>query len=178
MVRKYHHCSKIRGGTNAAFLELIPKEKGACNFIRFRPISLCNTSYNIVTKIIASRLKKILLAIIPKNQGEFIKERKILDNILLVQEAIHSSCQRKERGMIIKLDLENSFDRVRHKFLIKVMEKMGFAQGFISWIKACIGSPRIAPLVNGQVAGFFQVSKGMRQGCPLSPLLYVIQSFV
>jgi hypothetical protein len=123
MVRKSQNCLKIGGSTNSTFLALIPKEKGASNFSRFRPISLCNTSYKLVTKIIANRLKEILPGIIPENQGGFIKGRQILDNIVLVQEAIHSSCQRKEKGMIIKLDLANAFDRVRHDFLFKVMEK-------------------------------------------------------
>ena len=95
MVRKSQRCSKLGGNTNSAFLALIPKEKGANNFSRFRPISLCNTGYKLVTKIIANRLKKILPAIIPENQGGFIKGKKILDNLVLVQEAIHSRCHRK-----------------------------------------------------------------------------------
>jgi hypothetical protein len=73
LIRKSQNCSKIGGGTNSSFLALIPKEKGAVSFGRFRPISLCNTSYKILTKIIANRIKKILPAIIPENQGGFIK---------------------------------------------------------------------------------------------------------
>jgi hypothetical protein len=80
--------------------------------------------------------------------------------------------------MIIKLDLENAFDRVRHNFLFKVMENFGFAPSFINCIKACIGPPWIAPLVNGRATKFFQASRGLRQGCPLSPLLYAIQASV
>jgi hypothetical protein len=80
--------------------------------------------------------------------------------------------------MIIKLDLANAFDRVRHNFLFKVVENFGFAPAFINWIKACIGSPWIAPLVNGRATKFFQASRGLRQGCPLSPLLYAIQTSV
>jgi hypothetical protein len=78
--------------------------------------------------------------------------------------------------MIIKLDLANAFDRVRHNFLFKVMENFGFAPAFVNWIKACIGSSWIAPLVNGRVTKFFQDSIGLRQGCPLSPLLYGIHA--
>ena len=100
MVRKSQSCTKIGGNTNSSFLALIQKEKGACNFSRFWPISLCNTGYKIITKIIATRLKKLLLGLIPKNQGGFIKECHILDNLLLVQEAIHSSCQRKEKAWL------------------------------------------------------------------------------
>ena len=98
------------------------------------PISLCNLSYKIVTKIIANRLKKLMPRIIPENQGGFIKGRKIQDNIMLVQEAIHTSHQIKEEGMVIKLDLANAFDRVRHDFLFLVMKKLGFSASFVSWV--------------------------------------------
>jgi hypothetical protein len=178
MIRISQSNSKLGGSTNSAFLALIPKEKGASNFNRFRPISLCNTSYKILTKIIANRLKTILPHIIPENQGGFIKGRHITNNILLVQEALHSSILRKDKGMIIKLDLANAFDRVNHSFLFEVMKKFGFDQAFVSWIKACIGSPWIAPMVNGRVTKFFQASRGLWQGCPLSPLLYAIQASV
>jgi hypothetical protein len=178
MIRKSQSSSKLGGSTNSAFLALIPKEKGALSFNRFRPISLCNTSYKILTKVIANRMKTILPLIIPENQGGFIKGRHIADNIILVQEALHSSVRRKDKGMIIKLDLANAFDRVNHSFLFEVMRKFGFDQPFVNWIKACIGSPWIAPMVNGRVTKFFQASRGLRQGCPLSPLLYAIQASV
>ena len=80
--------------------------------------------------------------------------------------------------MVIKLDLANAFNRVRHDFLFAVMGKFSFAKGFISWVKACIVSPWIAPLVNGRPTEFFQASRGLRQGCPLSPLLYAIQASI
>jgi hypothetical protein len=80
--------------------------------------------------------------------------------------------------MVIKLDLANAFDRVRHSFLFQVMQRLGFDHSFITWTQDCIGSPWIAPLVNGRATGFFQASRGLRQGCPLSPLLYTIQASV
>jgi hypothetical protein len=178
MVKKSQKCLKLGGSTNSSFLALIPKEKGANNFSRFRPISLCNTGYKIITKIIANRLKNLLPGIILENQGGFIKGRHILDNIILVQEAIHSSCQRKEKGMIVKLDLANAFDKVRLDFLFAVMDKLGFGENFTNWVKACVSRPWIAPLVNGCPTDFFQASRGLRQGCPMSLLLYAIQASV
>jgi ribonuclease HI/exonuclease III len=178
MVRKSQDCNKLGGSTNSSFLALIPKEKGAKSFNRFRPISLCNTGYKIITKIIANRLKKILPKLIPENQGGFVHGRQILDNIILVQEAIHTSSKKSEKGMVVKLDLASAFDRVRHDFLLTVMGKFGFTQKFIGWIKACIAAPWIAPLINGRPTKFFQASRGLRQGCPMSPMLYVIQAAV
>jgi hypothetical protein len=84
-----------------------------------------------------------------------------VENIILVQEALNLSPHRKDKGMITKLDLENVFDRVRHNFLFKVMENFGFTSSFINWIKSCIGSPWIAPLVNGHATKLFQASRGL-----------------
>ena len=80
--------------------------------------------------------------------------------------------------MVVKLDLANAFDMVSHTFLCQVMQRYGFTPDFISWVKACISKPWIALLVNGRAAPFFQASRGLRQGCPLSPLLYAIQASV
>jgi hypothetical protein len=76
--------------------------------------------------------------------------------------------------MIIKIDMENAFDRVNNKFLYEVLRKLRFQSSFISWIKYCISTPWIAPVINGHPTSFFQATRGLRQGFPLSPMLYVI----
>ena len=97
-----------------------------------------------------------------------------MDNIIIVQEAIHSSMEHKQQGKSIKLDMENAFYRVNHYFLFEIMLKMGVSKNFCRWIKACIGIPWIVLLVNGRPAGLFQASHGLHQGFPISPLLYLI----
>jgi len=106
----------------------------------------------------------------------FVKGRHILDNVSEVQEAIHSSKQRKEKGMSIKLNMANAFDRVNHSFLLQVLRSFDFPAQFISLIKACITNPWIAPLVNGRPTSFFQVYHGLSQGCLLSPFLYILMA--
>ena len=80
--------------------------------------------------------------------------------------------------MVVKLDLACAFDRVRHDFLFAAMSNFGFNQRFINWVKACISNPWIAPLINGRPTSFFRASRGLRQGCPLSPVLFVLQAAV
>eukprot|EP00253_Pinus_taeda_P003315 PITA_03315 len=176
MLRGIQRKGKMGGFTNSTFLALIPKENRPTSFSRFRPISLCNSSYKIFTKIIATRLQPLLPSLISENQGGFLSNRQIHDTITLVQEAIHSSTSRQEKGFVLKLDLANAFDRVRHSFLFAVLRKMGFNSAFISTIAACISGPWISPLINGRPCEAFQFTRGLRQGCPLSPYLFILMA--
>jgi len=176
MIRWVLKKGKMGGYNNSTYLALIPKENRPSTFSRFRPISLCNSAYKIVSKILATRLKPLLPSLIAENQGGFLPNRKITDSILLVQEAIHSSLSRGEKGFVLKLDLANAFDRVRHSFLFVVLYKIGFETSFINMIAACITGPWISPLINGRPCVAFQSSRGLRQGCPLSPYLFILMA--
>ena len=150
------------GCTNSTFLALIPKEANPSSFDRFRPISLCNASYKILSKLLAIRLNPLLGKMISPLQWGFVKGRHILDNVIQVQEAMHSSFLRKEKGIVIKLGMENAFDQVKHSFLFTVLHSFGFSSAFLNLIKACINNPWIAPLVNGRPTNFFQATRGLR----------------
>jgi hypothetical protein len=105
-----------------------------------------------------------------------VSNRQIWDNIILVQEVIHTSVTNKENGMIIKIDMANSFNRVNHEFPYEVLRKFSFENPFISWITACISNPWISPLINGFPTPLFQDTRGVKQGFPMSPLIYVIMA--
>jgi len=121
MIHGFFSKAKVGGGINSTFLALIPKEVNLESFGRFKPIFLCDASYKILAKILANTIKPLLEKLISNPQGGFVKGRHILDNIIQLQEAIHSSKQRKEKGMLIKLDMANAFDRVNHSFLLQVL---------------------------------------------------------
>eukprot|EP00253_Pinus_taeda_P023946 PITA_23946 len=174
MISRFMKKAKVGGGTNSTYLTLIPKEINPETFTRFRPISLCNASYKILAKLMANWIKPLLKKLISPSQGGFVEGRNITDNVIQVQEIIHSSKQRKEKGMLVKLDMATAFDRVDRSFICKVLMAFGFSQQFINLINACIGNPWIAPLVNGRPTNFFQMQRGIRQGCPLSLSLYIL----
>eukprot|EP00253_Pinus_taeda_P025043 PITA_25043 len=176
MVQDFMRKAKVGGGMNSTFLALIPKEANPSLFDRYRPISLCNSSYKIVAKLLANRMKPLLQKLISPTQGGFVKGRHILDNVIQVQEALHSSQLRKEQGMLIKLDMCNAFGKVNRSFLYRVLLSFVFSQDFINLIKACLEKIWIAPMINGKPANFFLATKGLRQGCPLSPFLYILMA--
>jgi hypothetical protein len=149
MLHYSHRPLRLGGNTNSSLLTLVPKQSNPSSFSKFKPISLCKSSYKIFTKIITSCLKNVLPKIMSPNQGGFMHDRQIIDNIVLVQEAIHSSFAAKKKGMAIKLDMANAFDHVRHSFLFQVLQKFGFSMNFIKCIESCIIGPCISPLVNG-----------------------------
>ena len=141
MVSSFQKKVKVGGCTNSTFLVLIPKEANPSSFDRFKPISLCNASYKSIAKLLANRFKPLLGKLISPLQGGFVKGRHLVDNVIYVQETLHSSFHRKEKGMLIKLDMKNAFDRVKLPFLYRVLLSFGFNPEFVNLIKACTESP-------------------------------------
>eukprot|EP00253_Pinus_taeda_P032686 PITA_32686 len=159
---------------NSTFIALVPKVEEANTPEKFRPIALCNVIYKIISKVIANRVKMILPGIISQEQSGYMEGRQILDNILLAQEMIHSLHSRKEVGMLMQLDLSKAYDKVSWTYLEAILEAFGFSKQWIKWILALIKSPRYSILVNGAPSAPFSQSRGIRQGDPLSPFLFVI----
>lgn len=131
MVKNVFKKKKIGGNTKSSYLALVPKESNPSTFNRYCPIPLCNYSYKIITKIISNRIEEVLPIIISENQGGFVPNRKIIDNVIIVQEVIHSNMLRQEKGIIIKFDMVNAFDRVSHPYLMAIPQKLGFSREII-----------------------------------------------
>ncbi|XP_018435547.2 uncharacterized protein LOC108807802 [Raphanus sativus] len=160
---------------NSTTLILLPKRPGANTIREFRPIACLNTQYKLISKLISNRLKAILPSIILPNQTAFVKDRLILENILLASEVLNGYHRESTvPKMTLKVDIAKAFDSVRWDFVLSTLQAYDLPPIFIGWIRACICSPSFSLSINGVSSGYFKGKTGLRQGDPLSPILFVM----
>lgn len=162
-------------GINSTILALIPKKDEAIFMKDYRPISCCNVIYKVISKILANRLKRLLPSFISLNQSAFVKDRLLMENVLLASELVKSYHKPSVSARCaVKIEISKAFDSVQWPFLLSVLEAMSLPEKFVLWIKKCIELASFSVQINGELAGYFNSKRGLRQGCSLSPYLYVI----
>ena len=164
----------ISNSRNVSVIKLIYKKTGEIFLLtNFRPISLINTDVKIITKVLTERLLYKLPSIIHSTQTA-VYGRKIDQNIHLVRDLIDLANRNDETAAFIFLDQEKAFDRVNHNFLFQTMEAFGIGQKFIKWVSTIYKNASSVLCVNGHFSEKIPLKRGVRQGCPLSALLYVL----
>ena len=159
---------------NVGYIKLIYKDKGTpCDLTNYRPIALLNCDIKILTKTLANRLKLVLPTIIHKSQT-CIPGRHIDTTVHTIRDLIQMAENEQMDAAFIFLDQEKAFDRVNHQLLYKVMKKYNIGDTFVKWIQQIYANATSQVIVNGFLTDSIDLHCGVRQGCPISPLLYVL----
>jgi hypothetical protein len=167
MFEGFHKVELDLSRLNFSLVTLIPKVGDATNMKLFRHISLLNCSFKIFSKLLTGTLSPVSQIILSNNQSAFIKGRCILESVVVAHELVHSIHKSGEPGVILKLDFEKAYDRVRWQFFFDMLQDRNFDLLWIKWIKQIVigGSLDI-----WEESSFFKLGKGLRQGDPLSLL--------
>lgn len=174
-VLEFFESGKILQQINATNVTLVPKVRCPKEVADFRPISCCNIIYKLISKLLADRLTEFLPELIDNTQSAFVKGRSITTNILLCQDIVRSYNRKSKKNCcLIKLDLKKAYDSLNWSFLLNILRAMNFPEKIFKWIELCLSTAKFSIVINGRPCGYFPAKRGLRQGDPISPYLFVI----
>ncbi|GKV47995.1 hypothetical protein SLEP1_g54839 [Rubroshorea leprosula] len=171
---EFHRNGRLVSGLNSSFIILIPKKLNVGNLKDYRPISLIGCVYKLLSKVLANRLKAVLPGIISETQLAFLGGRQLVDGVLVLNEMVEEVKRRKQSAFIFKADFAKAYDCVDWTFLEWMMDRLGFGIKWRGWIMECLSTTRMSVLINGSPTEEFKARKGLQQGDPLSPFLFLM----
>jgi hypothetical protein len=147
---------------NFGIITLLPKKDEATMIQQYRPICLLNVSFKIFTKVLTNIINLVAQKVIRSSQTTFLPGRYIMEGVVVLHETMHELHQIKKDGVILKLDFEKAYDKVKWPFLQQVLRTKDFSPRWSSWIKQVMSKDSEGIKVNDSVGHYFQMKKGVR----------------
>jgi hypothetical protein len=174
MFDQFHGNACLPRGLLSFFITLIPKVARPSSLGEFRPISLLGCLYKIIAKVLAARLAKVMNSAVATTQSTFIKGRCLVDGVMVTNEVIDLAKRSDRSCLILKVDFEKAYDSVDWGFLEYMLRRFGFEGIWIDWMKACVFAGNLSVLVNGSPTSEINIQRGLKQGDPLAPFLFLL----
>lgn len=173
--QEFFRTAKLLKQVNTTLISLIPNNNAPKNAAEYRPISCCNSLYKCISKLLSERLGEILPHIVDENQGAFVKGRLLMHNVMITQELMRLYNRKSVKpSCLLKVDLRKAYDTISWRFIEDMMVSFGFPEKFIHLVMQCVSTCSFSVNLNGNAEGFFNGRRGIRQGDPISPLLFVL----
>ena len=176
LVNEIFSVTSLCNSQSKGMISLLFKGGDRENIRNWRPLTVLNCDYKIIAKILSTRLKIVLPKIIHSDQKGFVSGRNISHANRLIQDIIHYVDSEDEEGVIIFLDQQKAFDRIEWGWVKACLKKFNFGPKFCNWIDMLLQDSKTCIKTNGFVSRYVSISRSARQGCPIAPLLYVIQA--
>ncbi|GKV39884.1 hypothetical protein SLEP1_g47585 [Rubroshorea leprosula] len=174
-VLDFFDSGKILKQINATNITIVPKVSCPNVVSDYRPIACCNVIYKVISKLLTQRINEVLSMLVSNNQTAFVKGRSITTNLLICQDLVRNYHRSKGPARcLMKIDLQKAYNSVDWGYVKAMLRGLNFPDRFINWLMLCVSTTKFSVLINGQPKGYFQGRRGLRQGDPISPYLFVL----
>ena len=174
LFRNFHKEDLNLFSLNVGIITLIPKSIEATKIQQYQHICVLNVSFKIFTKVGTNRLNKVAQTVVSPTQTAFMPDRNIMEGVVILHETIHELHTKKKNGVILKIDFEKAYNKIKWSFLQQTLRMKGFSPKWRRWIEEMVTGGSVGIKVNDEIGPYFQTKRGLRQGDPMSPILFNI----